>query len=78
MTSAEQARAREFAAAMADKSTQLAALETKAAALERERAAQRHEHERRVDELGDAIAGFVQQQMASERARRAAAAGADA
>lgn len=48
---------------MEEKSNMIAELEKQVALLERERAAQRHEHDRRVDELADSFTAFIQEQM---------------
>jgi hypothetical protein len=70
LVATEKARADEFGAAMAAKSAAIAGLEKQVARLERESAAQRHEHDRRVDELADAFSAFIQERMQQERARR--------
>lgn len=70
MTASAKIAAEDSAAALKEKTAIVASLESQVLRLERELSAQKHEHEKRIDDLAESFGSFVQEQIRKERERR--------
>ncbi|RLN49446.1 hypothetical protein BBJ29_000082 [Phytophthora kernoviae] len=70
LTSSAKTAAEESAASLKEKATVISSMENQVLRLERELSAQKHEHEKRIDDLAESFGSFVQEQIRKEREHR--------
>ncbi|KAG7401603.1 leucine Rich Repeat [Phytophthora boehmeriae] len=70
LNSAAKTAAEESATSLKEKAAVISSLESQVLRLERELSAQKHEHEKRIDDLAESFSSFVQEQIRKERDRR--------
>ncbi|KAF4325040.1 hypothetical protein BBO99_00000635 [Phytophthora kernoviae] len=70
LTSSAKTAAEESAASLKEKATVISSMENQVLQLERELSAQKHEHEKRIDDLAESFGSFVQEQIRKEREHR--------